>query len=209
MRARSLRARGRARASRYPQLLYWFAMPFTAPVPWEAVAHYDGAGRPPVLRGAPGRRAGRSGSRATTSAAGSCSSAIRTGTARCIRSGARRARSIPREGEPGRRGEGPPAARRTSAGRCRSSIGSSSACEKEDDPELQQVPAGLLRRLGNHPGELRPRGAGRRALARDGRRAACRSRRASSPRSTTSASTWTIRSSVRPAASARASCARR
>jgi ABC-type transport system substrate-binding protein len=26
----------------YPQLLYWFAMPFTAPVPWEAVACYDG-----------------------------------------------------------------------------------------------------------------------------------------------------------------------
>jgi oligopeptide transport system substrate-binding protein len=31
----------------YPQLLYWFAMPFTAPVPWEAVAFYDGQeGRP-------------------------------------------------------------------------------------------------------------------------------------------------------------------
>ena len=31
----------------YPQLLYWFAMHFTAPVPWEAVAYYDGeAGRP-------------------------------------------------------------------------------------------------------------------------------------------------------------------
>ncbi|MDJ0867710.1 MAG: ABC transporter substrate-binding protein [Myxococcota bacterium] len=31
----------------YPQILYWFAMPFTTPVPWEAVAHYDGdAGRP-------------------------------------------------------------------------------------------------------------------------------------------------------------------
>jgi oligopeptide transport system substrate-binding protein len=30
-----------------PQLLYWFAMPFTAPVPWEAVAYYDGnEGRP-------------------------------------------------------------------------------------------------------------------------------------------------------------------
>lgn len=30
----------------YPQILYWFAMPFTAPVPWEAVAYYDGrAGR--------------------------------------------------------------------------------------------------------------------------------------------------------------------
>jgi ABC-type transport system substrate-binding protein len=26
----------------YPQLLYWFAMPFTAPVPWEAVQYYDG-----------------------------------------------------------------------------------------------------------------------------------------------------------------------
>ncbi len=26
----------------YPQILYWFAMPFTAPVPWEAVARYTG-----------------------------------------------------------------------------------------------------------------------------------------------------------------------
>jgi ABC-type transport system substrate-binding protein len=26
----------------YPQILYWFAMPFTAPVPWEAIAYYDG-----------------------------------------------------------------------------------------------------------------------------------------------------------------------
>ncbi len=25
-----------------PQILYWFAMPFTTPVPWEAVAYYDG-----------------------------------------------------------------------------------------------------------------------------------------------------------------------
>lgn len=31
----------------YPQLLYWFAMGFTAPVPWEAIAFYDGdEGRP-------------------------------------------------------------------------------------------------------------------------------------------------------------------
>jgi ABC-type transport system substrate-binding protein len=28
----------------YPQLLYWFTMPFTAPVPWEAVEHWDGEG---------------------------------------------------------------------------------------------------------------------------------------------------------------------
>jgi len=31
----------------YPQILYWFAMPFTAPVPWEAIEYYDGEdGRP-------------------------------------------------------------------------------------------------------------------------------------------------------------------
>ncbi|MFQ5418688.1 MAG: ABC transporter substrate-binding protein, partial [Myxococcota bacterium] len=29
-------------AEPYPQILYWFAMPFTAPIPWEAVAYYDG-----------------------------------------------------------------------------------------------------------------------------------------------------------------------
>jgi ABC-type transport system substrate-binding protein len=28
----------------YPQILYWFAMPFTTPLPWEAVAYYDGRG---------------------------------------------------------------------------------------------------------------------------------------------------------------------
>ena len=27
----------------YPQILFWFAMPFTSPVPWEATAAYDGA----------------------------------------------------------------------------------------------------------------------------------------------------------------------
>lgn len=33
-------------AQPYPQILYWFAMPFTTPVPWEAVEAYDGeAGR--------------------------------------------------------------------------------------------------------------------------------------------------------------------
>jgi len=29
-------------SSPYPQILYWFAMEFTSPVPWEAVAYYDG-----------------------------------------------------------------------------------------------------------------------------------------------------------------------
>ncbi len=31
-----------ALAEPYPQILYWFTMPFTAPMPWEAVAFYDG-----------------------------------------------------------------------------------------------------------------------------------------------------------------------
>jgi oligopeptide transport system substrate-binding protein len=35
-------------AQPYPQILYWFAMPFTTPLPWEAVAYYDGEeGRDP------------------------------------------------------------------------------------------------------------------------------------------------------------------
>lgn len=34
-------------ASDYPQILYWFAMPFTTPVPWEAIAYYDGEGGRP------------------------------------------------------------------------------------------------------------------------------------------------------------------
>jgi ABC-type transport system substrate-binding protein len=33
----------------YPQILYWFAMPFTAPVPWEAVAYYDGRENRPLF----------------------------------------------------------------------------------------------------------------------------------------------------------------
>ena len=34
----------------YPQLLYWFTMPFTAPVPWEAVDYYDGRGGRPLFQ---------------------------------------------------------------------------------------------------------------------------------------------------------------
>jgi ABC-type transport system substrate-binding protein len=33
----------------YPQILYWFAMQFTSPVPWEAVQYYDGKGGRPVF----------------------------------------------------------------------------------------------------------------------------------------------------------------
>ncbi len=29
-------------SSPYPQILYWFAMPFATPMPWEAIEHYDG-----------------------------------------------------------------------------------------------------------------------------------------------------------------------
>jgi oligopeptide transport system substrate-binding protein len=37
-------------AEPYPQILYWFAMPFTTPVAWEAVAFYDGQGGRPFFR---------------------------------------------------------------------------------------------------------------------------------------------------------------
>jgi ABC-type transport system substrate-binding protein len=38
-----------------PQLLYWFAMPFTTPMAWEAVAYYDGKeGRPNLADSAVG-----------------------------------------------------------------------------------------------------------------------------------------------------------
>jgi len=36
-------------AEPYPQILFWFTMPFTAPMPWEAVAYYDGQGGRPHL----------------------------------------------------------------------------------------------------------------------------------------------------------------
>jgi oligopeptide transport system substrate-binding protein len=37
----------------YPQLLYWFAMPFAAAVPWEAVVYYDGKDGRPQFRDHP------------------------------------------------------------------------------------------------------------------------------------------------------------
>lgn len=36
-------------SSPYPQILYWFAMPFTTPVPWEAVEYYNGRNGQPHL----------------------------------------------------------------------------------------------------------------------------------------------------------------
>jgi ABC-type transport system substrate-binding protein len=43
-----------------PQILYWFAMPFTTPMPWEAVAYYDGKdGRPNLSERAVGTGAFR------------------------------------------------------------------------------------------------------------------------------------------------------
>ena len=36
-------------AEAYPQILYWFAMPFSTPLPWEAIATYDGRDGRPAL----------------------------------------------------------------------------------------------------------------------------------------------------------------
>jgi ABC-type transport system substrate-binding protein len=37
----------------FPQILYWFAMPFTTPVPWEAVVYYDGEDDRPFFKDHP------------------------------------------------------------------------------------------------------------------------------------------------------------
>ena len=51
----------------YPQILYWFAMPFTTPVPWEAVAYYDGEDGRDALRRSRRSAPAPSASRSTTS----------------------------------------------------------------------------------------------------------------------------------------------
>ena len=96
-------------AEPYPQILYWFAMPFTAPVPWEAVALLRRRGRARLLRRAPGRhralpaRALRQAqSRIVLERNPNWYGAAASGVARAGR------RPIPREGEPERRGARPP-----------------------------------------------------------------------------------------------------
>ena len=62
-----------------PQILFWFAMPFTTPTPWEAVAYYDGnegARALRIIRSAPAP----TGCRSMTSSSALSWSAIRAGT---------------------------------------------------------------------------------------------------------------------------------
>ena len=131
-------------AEPYPQILYWFAMPFTAPVPWEAVAYYDGKeGRAtfaehPVGTG-PFRLARYEKQNRIVLERNA------TGTA-CGTRMARARRGLPDDGEPEDIAGGASIPRTPAAAAVpRPHRGSPRAREH---PALQQVPAGLLRRGG-------------------------------------------------------------
>ena len=160
----------------------------------------------PIIRSAPAR----SGSRATTSRAASCSSAIANWYgAAAPRMATRRAPSSPAAiGEPrtSRKGASTP---RTRAGRCRSSIASSSAASRR----TSRASTSSCRATTTSPASSRRAStrwsratASRREMAARGMRLDKDGR---ARRSSTSASTWTTRSSARRRASAAASCARR
>ena len=138
----------------YPQMIFWFAMHFTAPVPWEAIDYYDGEDGRPFFKEHP----------------------ISTGPFELTRYdkhnrvvlernenwyGAQhpewrapgddlsdRGRSRRRDSRPARRDLHRSAASLSRPDRVPHREGEHSG--------VQQVPAGLLRRLGDHPGELRP-----------------------------------------------------
>ena len=136
----------------YPQILYWFAMEFTAPVPWEAIAYYDGEeGRPRfddhpvgsgpfqltrydkeaifVLEKSPNWYGVR---HPEWQGAGG-------------RLSVRGRRAGRRRRPPGRRGPAAPADR-----------SDRDAAREGGHPALHQVHAGLLRQLGHRDRELRP-----------------------------------------------------
>ena len=150
-----------------PQILYWFAMPFTTPMPWEAVAYYDGKdGRAQLRRSR--RRHGRvpaCGVRAAAPLrAGAQPELVRHAAARS--QGARRdlpnARSTPRTSTPA-------ASTPAYAGRPHAVPRPHQLLARaRGHPALQQVPAGLLRRRRHHQGELRRHHQGRPAVAGDG-----------------------------------------
>ena len=151
----------------YPQILYWFAMPFTAPVPWEAVAYYDGEdGRDvfaehPVGTGPVPARALR---QAQPHRARAQPELVRRPR---IPSGARRPRSIPRRASPATRRTGcldPAYVGRPLPFLDRVEF----RLEKEDIPAFTKFLQGYYDASGIIAGELRPRRAGRRALAGDG-----------------------------------------
>ena len=122
-----------------PQLLYWFAMPFTTPVPWEAVAYYDGKERPRALRRSSRRHRPLSAGASTRSSTASCWSATRPGTAAAQPAcRTRPARCFPTRDRPDdidrRQHRSPP----MPAGACRSSTASTFVREREDIPRFNK-----------------------------------------------------------------------
>ncbi len=158
-----------------PQILYWFAMPFTTPMPWEAVAYYDGKdGRPNFADHAVGT--------------GPFRLAVYEKQHRFV---LERNRSWYGTLQPEAKAPGAdlpdrdrPRRHRRRPHRCRVRRPALAVprphqllARTRRHPALQQVPAGLLRRRRHHQGELRRHHQGRPAVARDGRRAACASTR--------------------------------
>ena len=157
----------------YPQILYWFAMPFTAPLPWEAVAYYDGRDGRDQPRRSPGRHRSvppRPLRAPQPHRAGAQPDLVRRPPSRM----ARTRHGLPEQRHAGRRRSRPAGA--DLVGRPLPFL---DRIELRRDPEigagLHQVPAGLLRPVADHPRELRPRGAARARSPPTWRRAACSS----------------------------------
>ena len=118
----------------YPQILYWFAMEFTTPIPWEAVAYYDGEDGRDALRRASRRHGAVPARPSTTSGAASCSSGTRTGTASAHPEWRAPGATYPAEGEPDDAARGLLDPRLRRAGRCRSLDRVEFRLDKEDIP---------------------------------------------------------------------------
>ena len=179
------------------QILYWFAMPFTTPVPWEAVAYYDGReGREhfadhPVGTG-PYRLAHLR--EAVPHHAGAQS--------RLVRQPAEANREAPGAVFPGSIDQEDVAEGRIDpayAGRrCRSSIASSSTASTRTSPASTSSCRAITTTAASSRRASMPWSRAT-ACRRRWRRAACASTRRWSPRSSTSASTWRTRCSGTPA----------
>ena len=190
-----------------PQILYWFAMPFTTPVPWEAVAYYNGQEGRAALRRPPRRHRplpARPLRKAVPLHAGAQS---RPGTAASSPTARRPARCFPAAStSPGHRRR---AHRPAYAGRRMPFLDRIEFYrEREDIPRFNKFLQGYYDDGGIIKESFdavvtRATGCRRRC-----RRAACASTRRWSRPSSTSASTWRTRCSGRRPASAAASCAR-
>ena len=141
----------------YPQFMYWLAMPFFAPLPWEADRLLQPA-RPGRQEHQPGLVPGRH--RAVHADRERPEPAHGAGAQSAVSR-----RALPHGWRTGRRRRWPAGRRRQADAVHRPGRVQPGAREH---PGVDQVPAGLLRPLGGRPGQLRPgREPGRRGRARN------------------------------------------